>query len=75
MRALILVACAALAFSACSREEAADDTMNADANLVSENLTVDANQVNVVTTDNATDNAVETDLTTNEADTNLANGM
>lgn len=75
MRALILVACAALAVSACGREEARDDTMNADANLVTENLTVDANAVNVVTTDNATANAVETDLTTNEADTNLANGM
>ena len=76
MRALILVAGAALAVSACSQNEAADNTMNVDEtmtaeNIVTDNLTVDANMVNVTTDANA----VATDLTTNDADTNLDNGM
>ena len=41
MRALILVAGAALAVSACSSNEAADNTMNVDENLTAENLVVD----------------------------------
>ena len=43
--------------------------------IVTDNLTVDANSVNVVTTENGSVNAVATDLATNDADTNLANGM
>jgi hypothetical protein len=42
MRALILVAGAALAVSACSSNEAADNTMNVDdVNLTTENVVVD----------------------------------
>jgi hypothetical protein len=38
MRALILVAGAALAVSACSSNESADNTMNVDENLAAENI-------------------------------------
>ena len=38
MRALILVAGAALALSACSSNEAADNTMNVDETLTTENV-------------------------------------
>jgi hypothetical protein len=41
MRALILVAGAALAVSACSSNEAADNTMNVDENLAAENIVAD----------------------------------
>ena len=41
MRALILVAGAALAVSACSSNEAADNTMNVDENLTAENVVAD----------------------------------
>jgi hypothetical protein len=41
MRALILVAGAALAVSACSSNDAADNTMNVDENLAVENIVVD----------------------------------
>ena len=82
MRALLLVA-GALALTACGGAETADNTMNADENLLvtdnlgGENVTIDANNVIIETngTDNATANAIATDLTTNEADTNTANGM
>ena len=40
MRALILVAGAALAVSACSSNESADNTMNVDENLAAENIVV-----------------------------------
>ena len=48
MRALILVATAALALSACSREEAADNTMNIDETMTTNEVlandtTMDAN--------------------------------
>ncbi|MBA3511010.1 hypothetical protein [Sphingomonas sp.] len=59
MRALILVAGAALAVSACSSNEAADNTMNVDENLAAENIvidnTLDAN-LDANMTMNATDN-------------------
>ena len=38
MRALILVAAAALAVSACSKNEAAENTMNVDETLTTENV-------------------------------------
>ena len=82
MRALILVATAALALSACNNagdaeENAAVNDALATENVVTDNLAVDANALNATdnATDNATANAVATDLTTNDADTNLANGM
>ena len=77
MRALILVAGAALALSACSREDAADNTMNVDETMTTDNLTVDANTVNVVENADAKalNAAEEADLTNNTADTNVENGM
>ena len=60
MRALILVAGAALAVAACSSNESANNTMNVD-----ENLTTDMNAVDM----NATDmNAVDANMTMNAAD-------
>ena len=74
MRALILVAGAALAVSACSSNESADNTMNVDENLaaeniVTDNLTVDANSVNITTDANMTMNATDANATAN-ADAN-----
>ena len=60
MRALILVAGAALALSACSREEAADNTMNVD-----ETMTTNE----VLANDTAIDmNAVDANMTMDAAD-------
>lgn len=84
MRALILVAGAALALSACgggNNEANEVDTISAD------NLVVDGNfdsmnglDGNAMTDMNATGdsdvaNAMMEDATTNDADTNLANGL
>ncbi|GAA4758103.1 hypothetical protein GCM10023264_27910 [Sphingomonas daechungensis] len=80
MRALILVAGAALAVSACSSNEAADNTMNVD-NLVVDNMTMnepamDANMDMNATTDA---NAVTTDMNAttdaNATDANATNAM
>ena len=64
MRALILVAGAALAVSACSSNESADNTMNVDENLAAENIVandpmMDANMDANMTMDaaNAADDA------------------
>jgi len=61
MRALILVAGAALALSACSKNEAADNTMNVDetmtTNEVLDNTAVDMNAVDANLTMNAADTA------------------
>ena len=66
MRALILVAGAALAVSACSSNEAADNTMNVDTieaeNIVVDN-TLDAN-MDVNMTMNATDTNAMVDVNT-----------
>ena len=51
MRALILVAGAALAVSACSSNQSADNTMNVDENLAAENIVTD----NTITDMNAVD--------------------
>ena len=59
MRALILVAGAALAVAACSSNESANNTMNVD-----ENLTTDMNAVDM----NADMNAVDANMTMNAAD-------
>ena len=62
MRALILVAGAALAVSACSSNEPADNTMNADENLTTE-----------IANDPLTDvNAADANLTLNATDGNVA---
>ena len=81
MRALILVAGAVLTLSACNANDADNESLNVD-NLAVENLVVnDPAAMNGVTTDangvtnSDTANLVVEDLTTNDADTNLANGM
>ena len=88
MRALILVAGAALAVSACSSNEAANNTMTEDANLMATDnammandmmMTNDVNMMgtdaNMMMNDTNVANAVANDMTTNEPDANLANGM
>ena len=70
MRALILVAGAALAVSACSSNDAANNTMNVDENLTAP---ADMNATDMNATDmNATDmnaggNAADVNATTNNA--------
>ena len=70
MRALILVAGAALAVSACSSNESADNTMNVDdVNLTTENVVVDnAMDANMTMDANATDAANSADAANNAAD-------
>ncbi len=79
MRALILVAGAALAVSACSSNESADNTMNVDtieANTIVETNTMDANMMDAnMMMDANTANAVAEDMTSNSPDANLANGI
>ena len=78
MRALILVAGAALALSACSSNEAANNTMNVDENLMAENVVAndttaidattnaDANMAADANMDmNADANAVDANMTNN----------
>ena len=69
MRALILVATAALAVSACSKNDAAENTVNVDETMTAENVMTDD-------TLNADANAVDANLTLN-ADVNAvdANAM
>jgi hypothetical protein len=73
MRALILVAGAALAVSACSSNESADNTMNVDdVNLTAENVVVDnaTMDANMTMDANAAANA---DAAAANADTAAAN--
>jgi len=90
MRALILVAAAALSLAACGGNDA---TENADANLlamdnmmtdqnlmVDGNMSMDANSMggmdgNMATNMQAENNMMAADMNTNAPDTNLANGM
>jgi hypothetical protein len=60
MRALILVAGAALAVSACSSNDTADNTMNVDENLGAENIVID----------NTLDANMDANMTMNATDTN-----
>ena len=60
MRALILVAGAALAVSACSSNDAADNTMNVDENLAAENIV----------TDNSMDANLDANMSMNATDLN-----
>jgi hypothetical protein len=81
MRALILVAGAALAVSACSggQNEANEvDTLAVNNLVVDENTAMDMNMgadMNMDMNATTTDNMMMNDMTTNDADTNLANGM
>ena len=63
MRALILVAGAALAVAACSSNESANNTMNVDENLT----TTDMNATDANMTMNADANATDTNASTNNA--------
>ncbi len=74
MRALILVAGAALAVSACSSNDAAENTMNVDENLAAENIVAndtsmtDMNAADANMTMNADMNAMDNSMsTTNNA--------
>jgi hypothetical protein len=60
MRALILVAGAALAVSACSSNDTADNTMNVDENLAAENIVID----------NTLDANMDANMTMNATDAN-----
>jgi hypothetical protein len=79
MRALILVAGAALAVSACSSNDTADNTMNVDENLAAENIV--ANDMLDVNMDanmsmNATDVNATTDVNADvNADANTTTNM
>jgi len=78
MRALILVAGAALAVSACSSNDTADNTMNVDENLAAENIvidnTLDAN-MDANMTMNATDNTTDVNADVNATDNTTNNAM
>ena len=69
MRALILVAGAALALSACSSNEAANNTMNVDENLLAENVTANDTTAIDATTNMDANMAADANMTMN-ADTN-----
>jgi uncharacterized protein YcfL len=69
MRALILVAGAALALSACSSNEAANNTMNVDENLMAENVTANDTTAIDATTNADANMAADANMTMN-ADTN-----
>ncbi len=69
MRALILVAGAALAVSACSSNDTADNTMNVDENLAAENIVID-NTLDANMDANMTMNATDTNATDVNADVN-----
>ena len=87
MRALILVAGAALAVAACSSNDSANNTKNVDENLMTTDMNatdmnamdmnaMDANMtMNAADGMNSTENAMVNDMTTNSPDANLANGM
>ena len=84
MRALILVAGAALAVSACSSNESADNTMNVDdVNLTAENVvvdnTMDANAMtmdaNATAATNADAAAANADAAATNADAAANNAM
>jgi len=79
MRALILVAGAALAISACSKNEAADNTMNVDETMTTNEvlandtaMNVDMNAVDANMTMNADANAT---VDTNAVDANTTNAQ
>ena len=80
MRAMILLAGAALSLTACGGEadDAANDVDTLQVNnLVVDNATVgtDMNMDANMSMNSDTHNAMMNDLATNDADTNLANGM
>lgn len=79
MRAFLLISCAALGLAACADNDA-DEANMADANMMMEEnvaldpaMNADANLA--MGADPATQDLVNQDLTTNDADANLANGL
>ena len=79
MRVLILAAGAALTLTACGETDSPTDDMNAADNMLVDETAV-ANDVGGLDANAATNageeaNLVANDLITNDADTNLANGM
>ena len=80
MRVLILAAGAALTLTACGKTDSPTDDMNAADNMMLDDNAMVANDVggmdaNAATNADAEANMMMNDLTTNDADTNLANGM
>ena len=65
MRALILVAAAALAVSACSKNEAAENTMNVDETMTTENVV--ENDTMAVDAANGTEETMAADANATEA--------
>lgn len=78
MRILFLAATAALALGACdSNRDAETNVMTAD-NLIDENAAMTGGPGGMdgnAATNSDTENLMLNDLTTNDADTNLANGL
>ena len=76
MRKILVAASAALMLTACGGADNTDEanTMAADNMMLDQNTMLDANLDANATVDD-TQNAMLNDLTTNDADTNLANGM
>ena len=79
MRVLILAAGAVLTLTACGKTDSPTDDMNAADNMLVDETAV-ANDVGGLDANAATNageeaNLVANDLITNDADTNLANGM
>ena len=72
MRALILVAGAALAVSACSSNDTADNTMNVDENLAAENIVADNTLVDMNADANLSMNATDVNAVDVNADANAA---
>ena len=80
MRAFLLISCAALGLAACGGGNDADEANMADANLMmEENVALDPamnGDANLAMgADPATQNMVNQDMATNDADANLANGL
>ena len=81
MRALLILCGATLALGACSSNSAANNDMNTSDVTATDNMMVDQNGAMTggmdgnMATNAATENAMVNDMTHNDADTNLANGM
>ncbi len=79
----LIAAFGLVALAACGSRADEDAAVNMDANMAITNdmgMAADANMtangaINAADGMNATENAMANDLTTNDADTNLANGM
>ena len=79
MRALILAAGAVLRLAACSNHDATNNQMNSvaavDNTMIDQNATLGGADGNAATNADAENAMIMNDLTHNDADTNLANGM